>query len=266
MVKSLCYLAWQSSGKEGNRSWFLFRCCVYPPLSGCRGEFSAGKRILLWRSQPRYVSVTFWTTGSVRTCTGFCPSVSPLAWLGEKCCWNSPVPSLWGEEKPASVIHGHCVQTWKEATSSSLCLRIQPQNRRPWGLQPLEATSEAPGAHLWGARTLSFYPLVRRWDSILWVFIKGTIGSIWCSVAPLCLTLCDPMNCSTPGFPVLHHLLELAQTHVHWVGDAIQPSHPLSPPFPPALNLSQHQGLFHQVFASGGKSIGSSGYGICKSH
>ena len=123
-----------------------------------------------------------------------------------------------------------------------------------------------PGAHLWGARTLSFYPLVRRWDSILWVFIKGTIGSICCSVAPSCLTLCDPMNCSTPGFPVLHHLLELAQTHVHWVGDAIQPSHPLSPPFPPALNLSPHQGLFHQVFASGGESIGSSGYGICKSH
>ena len=48
------------------------------------------------------------------------------------------------------------------------------------------------------------------------------------SVAQLCLTLCDPMNCSTPGFPVLHHLLELAQTHVHWVGDAIQPSGPLS--------------------------------------
>ena len=47
------------------------------------------------------------------------------------------------------------------------------------------------------------------------------------SVAQLCLTLCDPMDCSTPGFPVFHHLLELAQTHVHWAGDAIQPSHPL---------------------------------------
>ena len=50
------------------------------------------------------------------------------------------------------------------------------------------------------------------------------------------------MDCSTPGFPVLHHLLELAQTHVHRVGDAIQPSHPLLSPSPPALNLSQHQG------------------------
>ena len=58
------------------------------------------------------------------------------------------------------------------------------------------------------------------------------------------LTLCDPMDCSTPGFPVHHQLLELTQTHVHRVGDAIQPSHPLLSPSPPAFNLSQHQGLF----------------------
>ena len=61
------------------------------------------------------------------------------------------------------------------------------------------------------------------------------------SVAQSCLTLCDPMNCSTPGLPVHHPLPELTQTHVHRIGDAIQPSHPLSPPSPPALNLSQHQ-------------------------
>ena len=67
------------------------------------------------------------------------------------------------------------------------------------------------------------------------------------SVARLCPTLCDPMDCSTPGFPVHHHLLELTQTHVHRVGDAIQPSHPLSSPSPPAFNLSQHQGLFKEV-------------------
>ena len=64
------------------------------------------------------------------------------------------------------------------------------------------------------------------------------------SVAQLCLTLCDPVDCSTPGFPVLPYLLEFVQTHVHWVDDAIQPSHPLSPSPPPAFNLSQHQGLF----------------------
>ena len=64
------------------------------------------------------------------------------------------------------------------------------------------------------------------------------------------LTLCDPLDCSLPGFPVLHHLPEFAQTHVHWVGDVIQPSHPLSSPSPPALNLSQHQGLFQWVSSS----------------
>ena len=62
-----------------------------------------------------------------------------------------------------------------------------------------------------------------------------------CSVVQSCWTLWDPRNCSTPGFPVLHQLPELAQTHVHWVGDVIQPSHPLSSPSPPAFNLSQHQ-------------------------
>ena len=63
------------------------------------------------------------------------------------------------------------------------------------------------------------------------------------SVTQLCLTVCDPMNYSTPGLPVHHQLPEFTQTHVHWVGDAIQPSHPLSSPSPPAPNPSQHQGL-----------------------
>ena len=61
---------------------------------------------------------------------------------------------------------------------------------------------------------------------------------------------CDPMDCSTPGFPVHHQLPELAQTHVHWVSDAIQSSHPLSSPSPPAFNLSQHQSLFQWVSSS----------------
>ena len=62
-----------------------------------------------------------------------------------------------------------------------------------------------------------------------------------------CLTLCDPMNRSMPGLPVHYQLLEFTQTHVHWVSDAFQPSHPLSSPSPPNLNLSQHQGLFKWV-------------------
>ena len=63
------------------------------------------------------------------------------------------------------------------------------------------------------------------------------------SVTQSCLTLCDPMDSSMPGFPVHHQLLELAQMHVHRVSDAVQPTHPLSSPSPPAFNLSQHQGL-----------------------
>ena len=68
-----------------------------------------------------------------------------------------------------------------------------------------------------------------------------------CSVAQSCATLCALMDCSTPGFPVLHYLMEFVQTHVHWVSYVIQPSHPLSSPSPPSLNLSQHQGLFQWV-------------------
>ena len=64
------------------------------------------------------------------------------------------------------------------------------------------------------------------------------------SVAQSCPTLCDPMDCSTPGLPVHHQLPELAQTHVHRVSDTIQPSHPLSSPSSPTFNLFQHQGLF----------------------
>ena len=70
------------------------------------------------------------------------------------------------------------------------------------------------------------------------------------SVAQSCPTLCNPMDCSVPGFPVHHQLLEIAQTHVHQVSDTIQPSHPLSPASPLAFDLSQHQGLFQSVSSS----------------
>ena len=70
------------------------------------------------------------------------------------------------------------------------------------------------------------------------------------SVAQSCLTLCNPMDCSTPGLPVHHQLPEFTQTHVHRVSDAIQPIHPLSSPSPAAFNLSQHQGLFQWVSSS----------------
>ena len=85
--------------------------------------------------------------------------------------------------------------------------------------------------------TLGFCATSRSWRFL----IKSVQFS---SVAQSCLTLWDPMACSTPGFPVHHQLPELTQTHIHQVGDAIQPSHPLSSPSPPAYNPSQHQGLF----------------------
>ena len=79
----------------------------------------------------------------------------------------------------------------------------------------------------------------------------GLISSVqFSSVAQSCSTLCDPMDCSTPGLPVHHQLPEFSQTHVHRVGDVIQPSHPLSSPSPPTINPSQHQGLFQWVSSS----------------
>ena len=74
--------------------------------------------------------------------------------------------------------------------------------------------------------------------------LTGFLFGLVSSVAQSCPTLCDPMNRSTPGLPVHHQLPEFTQAHVHCVGDAVQPSHPLSSSSPPALNLSQHHGLF----------------------
>ena len=80
-----------------------------------------------------------------------------------------------------------------------------------------------------------------------WPGIEHARPACCCSVTQPCPTLCDHIDCSMTGFPVLHYLPEFAQTHVHGVGDAIQLSHPLSSLFPPALNLSQHQGLFQCI-------------------
>ena len=97
----------------------------------------------------------------------------------------------------------------------------------------------------WG-RSLKFVARVIK--SLLEENVFESLGSCCCcSVTKLCPTLCDPTGCSTPGFSVLHCLLEIAQIRVHWVGDAIWLSHLLLPPFPFALNLFQHQGLFQWV-------------------
>ena len=84
------------------------------------------------------------------------------------------------------------------------------------------------------------------WNS----YYKTNIFFQFSLFAQSCPTLCNPMDCSTPGLPVHHQLLVFIQTHVHWVGDAIQLSHPLLSPSPPHFNLSQHQGLFQWASSS----------------
>ena len=90
-----------------------------------------------------------------------------------------------------------------------------------------------------------------RWILYHWATWEAqwSISSVlpFSSVSQSCPTLCDPNNCSTPGLPAHHQLLEFTQTHVHWVSDAIHPSHPLLSPSPPAPSPSQHQGLFQWV-------------------
>ena len=91
---------------------------------------------------------------------------------------------------------------------------------------------------------------VYLWLIYVDVWLKPTQSVQFSSVAQLCPTLCSPMNRSTPGLPIHPQLPEFTQTHIHWVSDAIQPSHPLSSPSPPAPNPSQHQGLFQWVSSS----------------
>ena len=86
--------------------------------------------------------------------------------------------------------------------------------------------------------------LTEEWVKKMWYIYTMEYSVQFSSVAQSCPTLCDPMNCSTPGLPVHHQLPEFTQTHVHRVRDAIRPSHPLSSPSPPAANPSHHESLF----------------------
>ncbi|CAI9177090.1 unnamed protein product [Rangifer tarandus platyrhynchus] len=140
------------------------------------------------------------------------------------------VHSLGGEDPLEKGMAAHsiilvCRILWTE----------EPGGYSPWGHKELDVTEQ-----------LTLLKLFSKWKT----FFLGALRSIlypsvqFSSVAQSYPTLCDPMNRRTPGLPVHHQLLEFTQTHVHRVSDAIQPSHPLSSPSPPVLNLSQHQGLF----------------------
>ena len=110
----------------------------------------------------------------------------------------------------------------------------------------------SPTMSIRGSIAILMYNVVRLFDVQVTSYLSALISSVQSvsSVAQLCPTLCDPMNCSMPGLPVHHQLPEFTQTCVHWVSDAIQPSHPLSSPSPPAPSPSQHQSLFQWVNSS----------------
>ena len=118
-------------------------------------------------------------------------------------------------------------------------------------LSPEPEVSQGNSIKLWFSVLIVYFTLFFfKLHFVLEYSLLTTWSVQFSSVTQLCLTLWDPMVCSMPGLPVHHQLLEITQTHVHWVGDAIQPSHPLSSPSPPALCLSQHQGLFKWVSSS----------------
>ena len=125
--------------------------------------------------------------------------------------------------------------------------RISQRHRHGWTTDLVVPAFHAKTLFNWSTPT---FQQGRVYNFFFFNTSTLAIRKRWSSVSSVtqsCLTLCD---CSTPGLPVHHQLPELAQTHVHWVSDAIQPSHPLSSPYPPALNLSQHQGLFQWVSSS----------------
>ena len=117
--------------------------------------------------------------------------------------------------------------------------------RRKWQPTPVFLSEKSMDRGTWRAIV---HEVTKSWTQLS---NKERMYSVqFSSVTQSCPTLCDPLDCSTPGLPIHHPLSEFTQTHVHWVGDAIQPSHPLSSPSPPAFNLSQHQGLFQWVSSS----------------
>ena len=129
------------------------------------------------------------------------------------------------------------------ATHSRILAWKIPWTEKPGGLQSMELQRVE---HDLATNTFTFSLSITLADSINIIHTSVQFSS----VAQSCPTLCHPVNRSTPGLPVHHQLLELTQTHVHQVSDAIQPSHPLSSPSPPAPSPSQHQSLFQWVNSS----------------
>ena len=120
-------------------------------------------------------------------------------------------------------------------------------NSLHWLFSHPSQPSPAPGGWILFNSSPMHWQSLPLWCSLPFLKTSSVHLSSVSSVAQLSPTLCHPMDCGRPGLPVHHQLLEFTQIHVHWVGDAIQPSHPLSFPSPPVFNLSQHPGLFQWV-------------------
>ena len=167
-----------------------------------------------------------------------------------------PCPSLY-----PGVCSDSCpLSQWYHPTISSSAVPFSscPQSFPASGSFPMSWLFPSVGQRIRASSLATVLPMnIQGWFPLDWL-----VWSPFCSrnsqessvqfssVTRSCPTLCHPMNCSTPGLPVHHQLPEFVQTHVHWVGDAIQPSHPLLSPFPPAPNPSQHQSLFQWVNSS----------------
>ena len=163
--------------------------------------------------------------------------------LRETAAWEGPDPLLLAlktEERSCQLGNAGSLQKPEEAREwmVSESLRKESSSANTF---PLDSWEPLQTSDLQNCRIIK--------SSYVTMFVMICYSSNhFSSVQSLsCVWLCDPMNCSTPGLPVHHQLLESTQTHVHCVSDAIQPSHPLSSPSPPALSLSQHQGLFKWV-------------------
>ena len=194
---------------------------------------------------------------------GFSPWVGKIPWRRE---WP-PIPVFW-----PGKFHGlysilyiklnrrvfHACTFWYKILVKWLSWLLIEGKKGVRVLFGQEKTHDTAQNNLMDLHGICWWRFWQFVDGVTWIDRNlrgrdenaGCITQIWlnsticCSVAQSCQTLCDPMDCSPRGFPVLHYLSEFAQTHVHWVSHAIQPSHPSLLPSPPVLNPSQHQGLF----------------------
>ena len=176
-----------------------------------------------------------------------CSSVSPGV------CSNSCALSQWCHPTISSSVapFSSCPQSFPVSGSFPMSQLFTS------GGQRIGASASVFPMNIQGWFPLGLTGLISLQSKGLWRVFSSTIvqkhqffNVQFSSIAQSCLTLCNPTDCSMPGLPVHHQLPELAQTHVHRVGDAIQPSHPLSSPSPPALNLSRYQGLSQWVSSS----------------